>query len=75
MSLYIYVSDADRDLQTGRIRRCYDYYPVAEMFWGDRRETSRTFWLPVDDRHTRTGYEQDEIRKEAETFFAQMTKK
>jgi len=76
MSLFIYVPDADVTFKTAVAAGAQEMMPVADMFWGDRAGSLRDpfgyTWMVAT--HTRD-MTKDQIRKEAEAFFAQMAKK
>jgi PhnB protein len=76
ISLYIYVPDADATFKQAVSAGATVVYPVADMFWGDRagnlKDPFGYQWMVATHKRDMS---KDEIRKEAETFFAQMTKK
>ena len=76
ISLYVYVSNADAVFNQAVAAGGTVVIPVADMFWGDRaghiRDPFGYAWMI--GTHTRD-LTNDEIRKGAEAFFAQMAKK
>jgi PhnB protein len=76
ISLFIYVPDADATFKQAVAAGAAVIYPVAEMFWGDRaghlKDPFGYQWMIATHKRDMS---KDEIRKEAETFFAQMAKK
>jgi PhnB protein len=75
ISLYIYVPDADATFKQAVSAGATVIYPVDEMFWGDRagnlKDPFGYQWMVATHKRDLT---KDEIRKEAEAFFAQMAK-
>ncbi len=76
VSLFIYVDDVDGMFKKVVAAGGKVIMPVEEMFWGDRSGTIQDpfgyQWMIAT--HTRD-LTKDQIRKEAETFFAEMAKK
>ncbi|MBI3313931.1 MAG: VOC family protein [Candidatus Omnitrophica bacterium] len=76
VSLYVYVPDADATFKQAVAAGGTVVMPVAEMFWGDRagniKDPFGYSWMIAT--HTRD-LTNDEIKKGAEAFFAQMAKK
>lgn len=75
-SLYVYVPNADAAFKQAVAAGGTVTMPVADMFWGDRagniKDPFGYSWMIAT--HTRD-LTNDEIRKGAEAFFAQMAKK
>jgi PhnB protein len=76
MSLYVYVPDADAAYKQATAAGAKATMPVGEMFWGDRagHVTDPFGYSWMIATHKRD-LNQEQIRKGAEAFFAQMTKK
>ena len=76
ITLYVYVPDVDTAFKQAVAAGGKMTMPVADMFWGDRAGSIQDpfgySWMIAT--HTRD-VTTDEIRKGAEVFFAQMTKK
>lgn len=76
ISLFLYVADADAAFQQAVAAGATVIYPVAEMFWGDRaghlKDPFGYQWMIATHKRDMT---KEQIRKEAEAFFAQMAKK
>ena len=76
VSLYVYVPDPDATFKQAVAAGATVVMPVAEMFWGDRagnvKDPFGYSWMIAT--HTRD-LTNDEIKKGAEAFFAQMAKK
>ena len=76
ISLYVYVPNADAVFNQAVAAGGTVTMPVAEMFWGDRsgqlKDPFGYSWMIAT--HTRD-LTDDEVRKGAEAFFAQMGKK
>src|SRR5262249_49487778 len=76
MSLFLYVTDADVIFKQAKAAGATEVMPVAEMFWGDRAGSLKDpfgyQWMIATHKRDLT---QDQIRKGAEEFFAQMAKK
>jgi len=76
VSLYVYVTNVDEVFKQAVAAGGTATMPVADMFWGDRmgqiRDPFGYSWMIAT--HTRD-LTNDEIRKGAEAFFAQMAKK
>ena len=76
ISLFLYVQDADAAFEQAVAAGATVIYPVAEMFWGDRagnlQDPFGYQWMIATHKRDMT---QEEIRAEAQTFFAQMAKK
>ncbi len=76
MSLFLYVPDADRAFKQAVAAGAKVEMPVADMFWGDRAGSIKDpfgySWMIATHKQDLT---QEEIRKNAEVFFAQMAKK
>lgn len=76
MSLYLYVSNADAAFKQAVAAGATVAMPVMDMFWGDRvgsvKDPFGYSWTIAT--HTKD-LTQDEIKKGAEAFFAQMAKK
>ncbi len=73
MSLYVYVSDVDAAFQQVVTAGGTATMPVADMFWGDRvgqiKDPFGYLWMIATHKKDLTN---DEIRKGAEAFFAQL---
>ena len=76
ISLYVYVPNVDAAFKQAVAAGGTATMPVADMFWGDRAGSIKDpFGYPwMIATHTQD-LTQDEIRKGAEAFFAQMAKK
>ena len=76
ISLYVYVPDADATFKQAVSAGATVTMPVAEMFWGDRaghlKDPFGYSWMVAT--HNRD-LSQEEVKKGAEAFFAQMAKK
>ncbi len=76
VSLYVYVPDPDAVYKQAVAAGATSVMPVAEMFWGDRaghvKDPFGYAWMVA--KHTRD-LSNEEIKKGAEAFFAQMAKK
>lgn len=76
ISFFVYVPDADRAFKQAVAAGGTETIPVADMFWGDRAGSIRDpfgySWMIAAHKQDLT---QDEIKKGAEAFFAQMAKK
>ena len=76
VSFFIYVPDADAAFKQALTAGAVEIMPVADMFWGDRCGTLKDpfgySWMIGTHKRDLTN---DEIKKGAETFFAQMTGK
>lgn len=76
ISLFIYVSDVDAMFNQAVGAGGVVTMPVADMFWGDRagniKDPFGYLWMIATHKKDLT---KDEIRKNAEAFFAQMAKK
>ena len=76
ISLFLYVPDADAAFKQAVAAGATVIYPVAEMFWGDRagnlKDPFGYQWMVATHKRDMT---QEEIRAEAQAFFAQMAKK
>jgi PhnB protein len=75
ISLYLYVQDADAAFKQAIAAGATPVMPVADMFWGDRAGSLKDpfgyQWMVATHKRDMT---KDQIRAEAETFFAQMAK-
>jgi PhnB protein len=75
ISLFIYVADADAAFKQAVAAGGTVFMPVADIFWGDRagniKDPFGYQWMIAT--HTRD-LSKEEIRKEAEAFFAQAKK-
>ncbi len=75
MNLFLYVEDADAAFKRAVDAGCKAMMPVADMFWGDRAgNVTDPFgyrWMIATHKRDLTP---EQIRKEAETFFAQWAK-
>ena len=73
ISLYVYVADADAAFKQAIDAGATVVMPVADMFWGDRAGSLKDpfgySWMIAT--HTRD-LTNEQIRKGAEAFFAQM---
>lgn len=76
ISLYLYVPNVDAAFNQAVAAGAAATMPVADMFWGDRvgqiKDPFGYFWMIATHKQDLTN---DEIRKGAEAFFAQMAKK
>ena len=76
ISLYVYVPDADAAFQQAVAAGGTEAMPVADMFWGDRagqiKDPFGYSWMIATHKQDLTD---DQVRKGAEAFFAQMSKK
>lgn len=76
ISLYVYVKDADAAFKQAVAAGGTVVMPVADMFWGDRAGTIKDpfgyQWMIATHTKDMT---QEEVRKGAEAFFSQMSKK
>ena len=76
ISLYLYVPNVDAAFKQAVAAGAAATMPVADMFWGDRagqiKDPFGYSWMIATHKQDLTN---DEIRKGAEAFFAQMTKK
>lgn len=76
ISLYVYVPDVDAVFNQAVAAGGTVVMPVADMFWGDRagniKDPFGYSWMIATHTQDLTN---DEIRKGAEAFFAQMAKK
>jgi PhnB protein len=76
ISLYIYVPDPDAVFKQAVAAGGTAAMPVADMFWGDRAGSIRDpfgySWMVATHKQDLTN---EQIRKGAEAFFAQMAKK
>jgi uncharacterized glyoxalase superfamily protein PhnB len=76
ISLFLYVQDADAAFRQAVAAGATIIYPVAEMFWGDRagnlKDPFGYQWMVATHKRDMT---KEEIRAEAQTFFAQMAKR
>jgi PhnB protein len=76
ISLFLYVKDVDAAFKQAVAAGATVIYPVAEMFWGDRagnlKDPFGYQWMIATHKRDMT---QEQIRAEAETFFAQMAKR
>ncbi len=76
ISLYLYVPDADAAFKQAVAAGAAVVMPVMDMFWGDRAGSIKDpfgySWMVATHARDLT---QDEIKKGAEVFFAQMAKK
>lgn len=75
VSFFMYVNDVDASFKQAVDAGCTVFMPVAQMFWGDRAGSlSDPFgysWMIATHTQDLT---HEEIRKNAEVFFAQMGK-
>ena len=76
ISLYIYVPDVDAVFKQAVASGAAVAMPVADMFWGDRAGSIKDpygySWMIATHKQDLSD---DEIKKGAEAFFAQMAKK
>ncbi len=76
ISFYIYVADADAAFKQALAAGAVAAMPMGDMFWGDRAGSVNDpfgySWMLATHKQDLS---QDQIRKGAEAFFAQMTKK
>jgi uncharacterized glyoxalase superfamily protein PhnB len=76
ISLFFYVPNVDAAFKQAVAAGATVVYPVAEMFWGDRagnlKDPFGYQWMVATHKRDMT---QEEIRAEAQTFFAEMAKK
>ena len=76
ISLFLYVRDVDAAFKQAVSAGATVVYPVMEMFWGDRagnlKDPFGYQWMLATHKRDMT---KEQIRAEAETFFAQMAKK
>ena len=76
ISLYIYTEDADAMFKQAVGAGATVVMPIGDMFWGDRAGTVKDpfgySWMIATHKRDLS---QDEMRKGAEAFFAQMGKK
>jgi PhnB protein len=76
MTMFLYVPDADAVFKQAQAAGGKETMPMADQFWGDRAGSIMDpfgySWMIATHKQDLT---QDQIRKNAETFFAQMTKK
>jgi PhnB protein len=76
MSLFIYVEDVDVAFQKAVAAGATATMPVMEMFWGDRagnlKDPFGYQWMIATHKRDLT---HEQIKKEAEQFFAQMAAK
>ena len=76
ISLYVYVPDTDTAFKQAVTAGGTVTMPVADMFWGDRAGTIKDpfgySWMIATHKKDLNN---DQIRKGAEAFFAQMAKK
>ena len=76
ISLYLYVPNVDAAFSQAVAAGAAATMPVADMFWGDRvgqiKDPFGYLWTIATHKQDLTN---DEIRKGAEAFFAQMAKK
>lgn len=75
MSLFLYVPDADATFKKAIAAGAKMLMPVADMFWGDRagslEDPFKYQWMVATHKRDMT---KDEMKKEAEAFFASMSK-
>ena len=75
ISLFVYVQDADASFKQAVSAGCTVNMPVMDMFWGDRAGSLKDpfgySWMIATHKRDMN---KDEIKKEAEAFFAQMAK-
>jgi uncharacterized glyoxalase superfamily protein PhnB len=75
ISLYVYVPNVDEAFKQAVAAGGTETMPVADMFWGDRvgqiKDPFGYLWMIATHKQDLTD---DQIRKGAETFFAQMAK-
>ena len=76
MSLFLYVADVDATFKQAVAAGALVFMPVMEMFWGDRAGSLKDpfgyNWMIATHKRDMT---QDQIKKEAEAFFAQTAQK
>lgn len=76
VSFFLYVSDVDAAFKQAVAAGCTTVMPVMEMFWGDRAGSLKDpfgySWMIATHKRDMS---KDEIRKEAVTFFAQISGK
>jgi len=76
ISFFLYVPNVDAAFKQALAAGAVENMPVADMFWGDRcgslKDPFGYSWMLGTHKKDLT---QDEIRKGAEAFFAQMAKK
>ena len=76
MSLFVYVPDVDATFKQAVAAGAAVIFPVADMFWGDRagnlKDPFGYQWMIATHKQDLS---KDEIKKNAEAFFAQMAKK
>ena len=76
ISFYVYVPDADAAFKQAVAAGGTAAMPVADMFWGDRagqiKDPFGYSWMIATHKQDLTN---DQVRKGAEAFFAQMSKK
>ena len=76
ISFYIYVSNVDQAFKQAIAAGGIETMPVMDMFWGDRcgslKDPFGYTWMIGTHKQDLS---QDQIRKGAEAFFAQMSKK
>ena len=76
ISLFVYVENADAAFKQAVAAGAKENMPVMDMFWGDRAGSVKDpfgySWMIATHKRDMS---KDEIKKEAEAFFAQMTKK
>ena len=76
ISLFVYVQDADASFKQAIAAGGKETMPVMDMFWGDRAGSFKDpfgySWMIATHKRDMT---KDQIKKEAESFFAQMAKK
>ncbi len=76
ISLYLYMPNVDQAFKQAVAAGATAAMPVADMFWGDRcgslKDPFGYSWMIATHKQDLTD---DEIRKGAEAFFAQMAKK
>jgi len=75
-SLYVYVSNVDAAFQQAVAAGGAATMPVADMFWGDRmgqiKDPFGYVWMIATHKQDLTN---EQVRKGAEAFFAQMAKR
>ena len=75
ISLYVYVSNVDAAFKQAVAAGGTETMPVADQFWGDRAGSIRDpfgySWMIATHKQDLT---KDQLRKNAETFFAQMAR-
>jgi len=76
ISFFLYVPDADAAFKQAVAAGSTAVMPVADMFWGDRAGSIKDpfgySWMIATHTHDLTN---EQIRKDAEAFFAHMAKK